>query len=73
MQVSRALTMQAAPVNTGQRTAMSFDVDLRRHSVTVSVVDRNSGEVLQQVVYDRHLSSAQQKTRRAGATVDLQV
>lgn len=72
MQISRAVTVQAPSVNTGQRTAMSFDVDLHRHSVTVSVVDRRSGEVLQQVVYDRQPSMAQTKTRRAGALLDVQ-
>lgn len=72
MQVSRSLTMHTGPVNTGQRTAMSFDVDLRRHAVTVSVVDRHSGEVLQQMVYDKRVATEPARGRRAGALVDVQ-
>lgn len=80
MQVSRSLAMSTAPAaaSTGQRTAMSFDVDARKHAVTVSVVDRNSGEVLQKMVYDKRVavdptrSGATGKAPRAGALVDVQ-
>ncbi len=74
MQVSRSLNMSAAPAGSGQRTAMSFDVDPRKHAVTVSVVDRNSGEVLQKMVYDKHVATEPSKSRvpRAGALVDVE-
>lgn len=74
MQISRSLTMSAAPADAGQRTAMSFDVDTRKHAVTVSVVDKISGEVLQKMVYDRRVATDQNGTRapRAGALVDVQ-
>ncbi len=77
MQVSRSLTMSAAPAahaGSGQRTAMSFDVDPSKHAVTVSVVDKNSGEVLQKMVYDRRLATQQTKAKalRAGALVDVE-
>ncbi len=74
MQVSRSLTMSTAPASSGQRTAMSFDVDTRKHAVTVSVVDRNSGEVLQKMVYDKRVATNQAKSGalRTGARVDVE-
>ena len=71
MQVSRSIAVQAAPPGTGQRTAISFDVDPRSHAMTVSVVDRRSGEVLQQMVYDKRPASEQNKARRTGSLVDV--
>lgn len=79
MQVSRSLTQSTAPAahaGSGQRTAMSFDVDARKNAVTVSVVDKNSGEVLQKMVYDKGAATDQTKTKakapRAGALVDVE-
>ncbi len=74
MQVSRSLAMNTAPAGSGQRTAMSFDVDPRKHAVTVSVVDRNSGEVLQKMVYDKRMAMNQAKSGapRAGTLVDVE-
>lgn len=76
MQVSRPLTLNTAAASPGQRTAMSFDVDPRKHAVTVSVVDKSSGEVLQKMVYDRHAATAQARVKaksvRAGALVDVE-
>ncbi len=76
MQVSRSPTMSTAPASSGQRTAMSFDVDARKHAVTVSVVDKNSGEVLQKMVYDRRmdtdLSMPKSRASRTGALVDVE-
>jgi len=72
MQVSRSLPMNAAPTQSGQRTAMSFDVDDRKHAMTVSVVDRTSGEVLQKLVYDKPVTTGQPGARRAGALIDVE-
>ncbi len=74
MQVSRLPTMSTAPASSGQRTAMSFDVDPRKHAVTVSVVDKNSGEVLQKMVYGQRVATDPAKSRspRAGALVDVE-
>ena len=72
MQVSRSLPMHAQLPDPGQRTAMSFDVDPRRHAMTVRVVDRSSGEVLQKLVYDKPAAPRQPRTGRAGALVDVE-
>lgn len=78
MQVSRSFTMSTAPASSGQRTAMSFDVDQRKHAVTVSVVDKHSGEVLQKMVYDRRVvtdqtgSGATGTSPRTGGLVDVE-
>ena len=71
MQISRSDPLQSSMASTAQRTAMSFDVDPRSHAMTVSVVDRRSGEVLQQMVYDKRLASEQDKARRTGSLVDV--
>ncbi len=71
MQINRSPSLQAGATPTVQRTAMSFDVDPRSHAVTVSVVDRRSGEVLQQMIYDKRVNTEQGKARRAGLQIDL--
>lgn len=71
MQISRSDPLQSSMASTAQRTAMSFDVDPRSHAVTVSVVDRRSGEVLQQMVYDKRINTEPGKALPAGSLVDI--
>ncbi len=67
MQISRSSSMIAAPDQSAQRTSMSFDVDQRKHAMTVSVVDGRSGEILQKMVYDKRSAPGPAGTVRAGA------
>ncbi len=64
-----ATPLDAMSMSTGARTAVSFDVDARKHAVTVNVVDRQSGEVLRQWVMGRR----DQVTTRASGRIDVMV
>lgn len=72
MQISRSSSMNVAPDNPAQRTSMSFDVDQRKHAMTVSVVDRGSGEVLQKMVYDKRVTTRSADAGRAGTLFDVE-